>query len=83
MKQHQKMITLEQNLIIWLNKKNATLNYVKRNNYMSCEMKASLIHDIINVVFQSKKCKIIVRSYTKKIRTYYKNNLNYWEVHNL
>jgi hypothetical protein len=31
-KQHQKVITLEQNLIIWLDNKKLTLSYAKINN---------------------------------------------------
>jgi len=57
-RQRQKIITQEQHLLIWLRKKDATLDYARTNN-LHVMWSGGVIdtrdgHDTINVVFQSR-----------------------------
>jgi len=57
-KQHQRTITQEQHLVIWLKKKDVTPDYAKTND-LHVMWNGGVIdtrdgHDLVNVVFQSK-----------------------------
>jgi hypothetical protein len=57
-RQHQRTITQEQHLLIWLRKKDVTPNYAKTNN-LHVMWSGGVIdtrdgHDLVNVVFQSR-----------------------------
>ncbi len=57
-RQRQRTITQEQHLVIWLRKKDATLDYARTNNlhvmWSGGVIDTSDGHDFVNVVFQSK-----------------------------
>jgi len=63
-RQCQKMITLEQHLFIWFNKKDTIWNYARTNNlyvmWSGSVFNSDDGHDLINVVFQCKHLNKII-----------------------